>query len=54
MIKITQEKWDRIPKDYKSLSGERKVFAGCLVKGGGTSLITEGKHFEIIKEDDES
>lgn len=62
MIKVTQEKWDRIPKDYKGkwspgfgfgipeeLIGKRNVFAGSIVKGGGTALLTEGIDFEIVK-----
>ena len=57
---ISVTEWENIPKDYKieprseswRLSPEegtpRQVFAGCIIEGGGTTLLTEGEHFEIL------
>jgi hypothetical protein len=50
MIKVTKKQWDKIPSDYKAVNdgGKKMVFAGCIEPGGGTVLLTEGIHFEII------
>lgn len=60
MIRITREQWTKISKDYKSYwegdnchfhperIGKRVVFAGCIEKGGGTKLYTEGIDFEVV------
>lgn len=59
MYILTKEEWDAIPNDYKiddrpepwrlrREEGEpRQVFAAFLVENGGTTLLTEGKHFAI-------
>jgi hypothetical protein len=50
MIRISKKEWAKIPDDYKTVNSEGKkmVFEGCLQPGGGTALITEGIHFEIV------
>ncbi len=52
MYYIKKSEWKAIPSDYKGRSifnkSVRTVFAGCIVKGGGTTLLFEHKHFEII------
>jgi hypothetical protein len=49
MITIKQADFDNIHKDYKSTwNGKRAVFAGCLMKDGGTKMAVEGQDFEII------
>lgn len=53
MIQITMEEWKAISKDYKGGKvGQRQVFAGCICKGihPGTTLLTEGINFTIVKE----
>ncbi len=52
MIKITMEEWKKIHKDYKGkdVAGNRVCFAGCIAKGGGTGIATEGINFTIVKE----
>ncbi len=56
MIYIYQSEWREIPSDYKSKSiydpNVRTVFAGCIISGGGTTLLFEHKHFEIIKDEE--
>ena len=53
MIYITKSEWAAIPSDYKGRSiydkNVRVVFAGCVMKGGGTNLLFEHKHFEIVE-----
>lgn len=47
---ITKEQWDKIPSDYKMVdpqTKEKKVFAAFIYPNGGTTLLTEGKHFII-------
>lgn len=48
---ITKEQWNKIPKDYKHVdpkTGKKMAFAGSLgIAPGGTTLLTEGKHFII-------
>lgn len=48
---ISKEKWNKIPSDYKTkdpVTGKRQAFAGSLdIAPGGTTLLTEGKHFII-------
>ena len=50
---ISKEKWNKIPSDYKTkdpVTGKRQAFAGSLgIAPGGTTLLTEGKHFIIDK-----
>jgi hypothetical protein len=61
MIKVTQEQWNNISKDYKgewdeavvnyqrlpkSWIGKKTVLEGCI-GGTGCSLLTEGIHFVI-------
>ena len=52
MYYITKTQWRNIGSDYKGRSADdptvRTVFEGCIVKGGGTTLLYEHKHFEII------
>jgi hypothetical protein len=64
LIEVTQEEWKQIPKDYKGIVsqwminnsdfatqeqlGKRQVFAGCIKRDGGTTLLTEGIDFKII------
>ena len=54
MIYITKEQWEKIPEDYKGKSifdKKAKVcFAAFLENGGGTALLYEHKHFEIVKD----
>jgi hypothetical protein len=46
---IKQADYEKISKDYRGIwEGKRTVFAGCLVKDGGTRLSVEGIDFEII------
>jgi len=48
-IKITKAQWDKIHKDYKSESKDKKgCFLGCIQKDGGTTVVYAGIHFEII------
>ena len=65
MIKVTKEKWNSIPNDYKgrweekqlnyddtiprNFLGKRTVLSGCISEEIG-GLLTEGIHFEIIEE----
>lgn len=48
---ITKEQWNKIPNDYKTIdpaTGKKQAFAGSLgIAPGGTTLLTEGKHFII-------
>lgn len=47
---ITKEQWNKIPSDYKMIdpkTKEKKVFAAFIYPNGGTTLLTEGKHFII-------
>lgn len=38
-ITISKEKWDKIPKDYKSdKNGVKSCFLGCIKDHGGTQL----------------
>lgn len=50
MNEVTKKQWAAISKDYKLCEKDepRKVFEGCISKGGGTTLITEGIHFVIV------
>ena len=49
MITIKQADFEKISKDYRGTwEGKRSVFAGCIMKDGGTRLAVEGKDFEII------
>jgi hypothetical protein len=49
MLKVKQADYMKISKDFRGIiDGKRSCFAGCLIKGGGTVLIIEGKDFEII------
>lgn len=64
MIKISKEKWDSIPDDYKGkwerwhrnwdknipehFIGKKTVLSGCISDEKG-SLLTEGVHFEIVE-----
>ena len=54
MYYIKKEDWNKIPKDYKGVSIEdnkAKCCFACFVtpdKSGGTTLLFEHKHFEII------
>lgn len=54
---ISKEKWNKIPKDYKTTdpaTGKKQAFAGSLgIAPGGTTLLTEGKHFIIDAENKE-
>lgn len=54
---ITKEQWNKIPKDYKTTdpaTGKKQAFAGSLgIAPGGTTLLTEGKHFIIDAENKE-
>lgn len=54
---ITKEQWSKIPKDYKTTdpsTGKKQAFAGSLgIAPGGTTLLTEGKHFIIDAENKE-
>lgn len=54
---ITKEQWNKIPKDYKTTdpaTGKKQAFAGSLgIAPGGTTLLTEGKHFVIDAENKE-
>lgn len=52
---IRQSDWDKIPKDYKGRSLEddsvRTVFEGSIPGNngkGGTTLLFEHKHFEVV------
>lgn len=63
MIKISKEKWDSIPNDYKGkweewhkswqkdlperFIGKRTVMSGCISDEIGI-LLTEGEDFEIV------
>lgn len=58
MIKITQEKWDSIHKDFKGiyqnyngnnpeLKGRKTTFSGSLLNKVGTELMIEGIDFII-------
>jgi hypothetical protein len=50
-IEVTKEEWKRISTDYKGwCAGKRAVFAGCIKKDGGTTLLIEGEHFIVVKE----
>ena len=48
---ISKEVWNKIPSDYKMIDPKTKkkmAFAGSLgIAPGGTTLLTEGKHFII-------
>jgi len=49
MLQVKQADYEKISKDYRGLwQGKRSVFAGCIVKNGGTKLAVEGIDFEII------
>ena len=54
MYYIKKQDWDNIPKDYKSVSIEDKKTKCCFAcfvapdKSGGTALLFEHKHFEIV------
>ena len=54
MYYIKKEDWNKIPKDYKGVSIEdnkTKCCFACFVtpdKSGGTTLLFEHKHFEIV------
>ena len=60
IARITKEQWNAIPGDYKGRwgkddwgaqkewIGKRTVLEGCLPGGHGTTLLTEGIHFEIV------
>ena len=54
MYYIKKENWSKIPKDYKGVSIEdnkTKCCFACFVtpdKSGGTTLLFEHKHFEIV------
>ena len=54
---IAKEQWNKIPKDYKTTdpsTGNKQAFAGSLgIAPGGTTLLTEGKHFIIDAENKE-
>lgn len=54
---ITKEQWNKIPNDYKTIdpsTGKKQAFAGSLgIAPGGTTLLTEGKHFIIDAENKE-
>lgn len=54
---ISKEKWNKIPNDYKTTdpaTGKKQAFAGSLgIAPGGTTLLTEGKHFIIDAENKE-
>ena len=51
---IKKEDWNKIPKDYKGVSiddNKTKCCFACFVtpdKSGGTTLLFEHKHFEIV------
>lgn len=61
MLKVSQDQWNKISKDYKgewdeacvnyqrlpkSWIGKKTVLEGCI-GGIGSSLLTEGIHFVI-------
>lgn len=49
MLQIKQADFEKISKDYRGVwEGKRSVFAGCIMKDGGTRLAVEGIDFEII------
>lgn len=50
MIYIKKSEWAKIVYKGRSITNPsiRTVFAGCVIKGGGTTLLFEHKHFEII------
>lgn len=64
MIEVTKEEWNKISNDYKGVVsqwminnsdfatqeqlGKKQVFAGCIKRDGGTTLLTEGTDFKII------
>ena len=54
IYKITMEQWKNTPKDYKGVSmkdGKTKCCFACFItpdKSGGTTLLFEHKHFEIV------
>lgn len=57
MYYIKQSDWERIPNDYKGKSIEDKttkvVFEGAIPENkgkGGTTLLFEHQHFEIISD----
>lgn len=55
MYYITKSKWDKIIYKDRSIHDYniRTAFEGCLVKGGGTALLFEHEHFEIVDDNDE-
>jgi hypothetical protein len=51
LIEVPVEEWKRISTDYKGwCKGKRCVFAGCIKKDGGTTLLLEGEHFIVVME----
>jgi len=49
MLQIRQAEYDKISNDYKGTwEGKRYVFAGCIMKNGGTRFAIEGVDFAII------
>lgn len=54
MYYITKSKWNKIIYKDRSIYDRniRTVFEGCLVAGGGTNLLFEHEHFEIVDDND--
>jgi hypothetical protein len=49
MLTIKQADFDKISPDYRGTwNDKRSVFAGCIMKDGGTRLALEGVDFEVI------
>lgn len=55
MYYITKSQWAKIVYKDRSIYNPniRTVFEGCLIKGGGTTLLFEHEHFEIVDDNDE-
>ena len=58
MLNINLSDYNKISNDYKGiyqdyqgtnpeLKGKKTILKGCLIPGGGTSLMLDGIHFTI-------
>ena len=60
MYKITLKKYNKIHKDYRGVSDGKKEAMNASIRSAaglkgwgdlnGTTILTEGLHFEIVKE----